>query len=447
MIDPTVLRRQYGEICKTESSKDEIIMNLFEYIKDLEKKLQNEKDEVDSQRRAVISYRDESNKYRAEKDGLVAEKRRLDYVSVLVDGDGMNFQERFIQDGKKGGHDAARALICAVQEHIKEVDPEASPTISCNIRVYSNAQGLTKVYRETGILRPDQDLSAFIRGFNMESPLCDFIDAGDGKECADVKVKGEIGLFAEDLNNIHCRRIIFCASADSGYARVLGPHRGSSRISLVKGPPFPREMAELAASLETVTFSDVFISSKLLPLVRRMSSQDTASPAVTSANMPASVPNPNSIPNYASAAKAPAAAAIARPRDSNTKAEPKPRLLVCLNARNQRVDSALKISSKEAVTALKRRKLCNQFHILGSCHHMATSRSCTHEHGPQLSKQELNDLMHIARSSPCYSGLTCRDINCISGHQCPYQDHCTYKECKFNDMHNVDTVIVRTLVV
>jgi hypothetical protein len=131
----------------------------------------------------------------------------LDYVSVLVDGDGMNvgdvclskegatpnkyqFRDRFIQDGKKGGHDAAQALIHAVQEHIKEIDPEASPIISCNIRVYSNVQGLTKVYRETGILRPDQDLSAFIRGFNMESPLCDFVDAGDGKECADVKIKG-----------------------------------------------------------------------------------------------------------------------------------------------------------------------------------------------------------------------------------------------------------------
>ncbi|KAL4747080.1 hypothetical protein BDW72DRAFT_209881 [Aspergillus terricola var. indicus] len=411
MIDPTVLRCQYDELCKAESSKDEIIMNLFEYIEDLEKKLQNEKDEVDSQRRAVSSHRDDSNKYRAERDDLVAQK----------------FQERFIQDGKKGGHDAARALIHAVQEHIKEIDPEASPTISCNIHVYSNVQGLTKVYRETGIVRPDEDLSAFIRGFNMESPLCDFIDAG---------------LFAEDLNNIHCRRIIFCASADSGYARVLGPHRGSTRISLVKGPPFPREMAELAASLETVTFSDVFRSSKLLPPARRMSAQDTDSPALTPASIPAIVPNPNSLLNYASAAKAPAAAAITASRDTNTKPEPKPRLLVCLNARNQRVDSALKKSSKEAVAALKRRKLCNHFHILGDCPYS----SCAHEHGPELSKQELNDLMRIARLTPCYSGNMCRDVNCISGHQCPYQYHCMHKECKFHkDMHNVDTVIVETM--
>ncbi|KAL4760384.1 CCCH zinc finger DNA binding protein [Aspergillus foveolatus] len=417
MIHPAVLRRQYDELCKAESSKDGIIKNLFEYIEDLEEKLQIEKNEVDSQRRAVISLRDERNEFKAQMEDLVAEK----------------FQNRFIQDGKKGGHDAAQALIHAVQEHIKEIDPKASPIISCNIRVYSNLQGLAKVYRETGILRPDQDLSAFIRGFNMESPLCDFVDAG---------------LFAEDINNIHCRRIIFCASADSGYVRVLGPHRGSRRISLVKGPPFPREMAELAASLETVTFSDVFKSSKLLPPVRRSSSQDTASPAITSTNMPAIVPNHNSILNYASAAKAAAAATIAPTKDSNTKSKSKPRLSVCLNARNQRIDSVLKKSSKEAIAALKSRKLCNQFHILGYCHNMAMYGNCTHEHGTELSIQELNDLMRIARWSPCFSGLMCRDVNCISGHQCPYQDHCTYKgDCKFKDTHNVDTVIVSTLEV
>ncbi|KAL4982433.1 hypothetical protein BDW68DRAFT_192148 [Aspergillus falconensis] len=424
MIDPVALRHQYEELCKVESSKDEIITKLFEHITDLEERLQNEKDEVDSQKRSVISYRNESREFKAERDALVSEK----------------FLERFIQDGKNGGHDAARALLHAVKEHIKQGDPEASPTTSYNIRVFANVAGLTKVYRETSILRPDQDLSAFIRGFNMENPLCDFIDAG---------------LFSEDLNNIHCRRIIFCASADSGYARVLGPHRGSTRISLVEGPPFPREMAELAASFETATFPDVFMSSKLRPLPARTASfgaqdQDTSIPIATAPTTPV----PSSAPNYASAAKAaaaasfpPASVATAVTSTAN-KPKSKPRLLVCLNARNQRVDSPLKTSPKEAVAAIKRRKFCNQYHILGYCHHMTTYGSCSHEHGPELSKQELNDLMCIARSTPCYSGLMCRDVDCISGHRCPYHERCTYPECRFpKDMHNVDLVIVRTLEV
>ncbi|KAJ0415236.1 hypothetical protein BJY00DRAFT_293747 [Aspergillus carlsbadensis] len=456
MIDPAALRQQYDEIRKAENSKDEIITNLFEYIKDLELKLENEKDEVDAQRRATISYRDDSRRYRAERDALASEKRKLSSVSVLVDGDGMNFLERFIQDGKNGGHDAARALIHAVKDHMKKVDPEASPATSYNIRVFANVLGLTKLYRETNLLRPGEDLSNFIRGFNMESPLCDFIDAGDGKECADVKIKG---LFAEDFNNIHCQHIFFCASADSGYARVLGPHRGSQKISLVEGTAFPREMAELAGSFDITSFPDVFMSTKLERPARVLSPpiQETPSSAIaaalapspTAAPAPAAVPAP--ISNYASAAKsaaaAPAVIAITPSKVTTApKTKAKPRLLVCLNARNQRVDSHIKTSSKEGLAAIKRRKLCNQYHLQGYCHNTATYGSCAHEHGPDLSAQELNDLAWIARSSPCYNGLSCRDVDCISGHRCAYGDYCTHKECKFHkDLHAVDTVIVRTL--
>ncbi|KAL4904316.1 hypothetical protein BDW74DRAFT_154604 [Aspergillus multicolor] len=455
MVDPITLRRQYDDLCKAESSKDEIITSLFDYIKDLELELEHEKDEVDAQKRATFSYRDDSRRYQAERDALVSEKRKLSSVSVLVDGDGMNFLERFIQDGKNGGHDAARALIQAVKDHIKQIDPEASPNISYSIRVYANVLGLAKVYREANILRPGEDLSNFIRGFNMESPLCDFVDAGDGKECADVKIKGH---FEKGMNNIHCQRIIFCASADSGYARVLGPHRGSSKISLVQGPPFPREMAELAATFEITSFPDVFMSSKIerpakvpQPIV-----QEIPTIAAVSTPTPAPGPAPSLVPapapaplfNWASAAKAAPATPSVTPSPITTKTNSKPRLLVCLNARNQRVDSPIKISSKEAVTALKRRKFCNQYHLLGFCHNLATYGSCNHEHGPELSKQELNDLMWIARSSPCFNGLNCRDVDCISGHRCAYGEYCLHKECKFHkDLHVVDTAIVRSLEV
>ncbi|KAL3441081.1 hypothetical protein BJX65DRAFT_289306 [Aspergillus insuetus] len=449
MIDPAALRRQYDEICRAENSKDEIITNLFEYIKDLELRLENEKDEVDAQKRATISYRDDSRRYLAERDALVSEKRKMSSVSVLVDGDGMHFLEQFIQDGKNGGHDAARALIYAVKDHMKKVDPGASPATSYNIRVFANVLGLTKLYRETNLLRPGEDLSNFIRGFNMESPLCDFIDAGDGKECADVKIKG---VFAEDLNNIHCQRIFFCASADSGYARVLGPHRGSQKISLVEGPAFPREMAELAATFDITSFSDVFMPSKLErpPRVISPPAQETPNLAIATAITPAPAAAAGPISNYASAAKTAATAPVIAMTPSKATTAPKtkakPRFLVCLNARNQRVDSPIKTSSKEALAAIKRRKFCNQYHLQGYCHNTATYGSCPHEHGPELTGQELNDLMWVARSSPCYNGLSCRDVDCISGHRCAYGDYCTHKECKFpKELHAVDTVIVRTL--
>jgi hypothetical protein len=57
------------------------------------------------------------------------------------------------------------------------------------VRVYANVRGLAKTYRDNGIL-PDLRFDDFVRGFNMGDVMCDYVDAGNGKECADEKVKG-----------------------------------------------------------------------------------------------------------------------------------------------------------------------------------------------------------------------------------------------------------------
>lgn len=60
------------------------------------------------------------------------------------------------------------------------------------IRVYANTRGLAKTYKESGILGQTAFLEDFIRGFNMGDAMCDFVDAGTGKECSDEKVKGAL---------------------------------------------------------------------------------------------------------------------------------------------------------------------------------------------------------------------------------------------------------------
>lgn len=80
----------------------------------------------------------------------------------------------------------------SVERHIRDIDPQASPNIQYRIRVYANVPGLMKTYREAHILRSNEALDPFIRGFNMENSLCDFIDAGNGKECSDVKIRGTL---------------------------------------------------------------------------------------------------------------------------------------------------------------------------------------------------------------------------------------------------------------
>lgn len=229
--------------------------------------------------------------------------------------------------------------------------------------------------------------------------------------------------------NVHCQRIIFCASADNGYARVLGPHRGSERISLVRGPPFASEMKELAESFVSTSFEEVFMSAKLR--TARKVSPCSTNTVITPPRTPT--------PNYASAAKA---APLLQPSPTVVPAAmgpTKPGLSICVNARGQRVDRHVRYSSRDNVDELKGRKLCNRFHLVGSCTY---GDDCTHKHGPSLSPRELIDLTHIARLSICPNGLFCREVNCTCGHRCP-RENCSGYGCRFPDsMHGVDTNIV-----
>ena len=90
--------------------------------------------------------------------------------------------------GLEGGKRTANLLKQAVGEELKSSVPTTAHHLQVVIRVYANVKGLAKTYKEMEIM-PKFD--EFIRGFNMGDALCDFIDAGNGKECSDEKVKGK----------------------------------------------------------------------------------------------------------------------------------------------------------------------------------------------------------------------------------------------------------------
>lgn len=241
--------------------------------------------------------------------------------------------------------------------------------------------------------------------------------------------------FEQNIVDVHCRRVVFCASADNGYARILGPHRGSRYISLVRGPPFAHEMKELAADFETTSFDQIFLSDKLRPTRRVSFSSQVQHTVITPPQSPT--------PNYASAAKS---APTPSPPTSSTNAfsakPPRARLPVCVNARGHRIDRPIQYSSKVNVDSLKQKKLCNKYHLTGSCPY---GDNCTHNHGPKLNSQQLNDLVFLARLSPCHGDVYCKDVDCISGHRCP-RDTCSGLGCRFPDsMHSVDTTIVMNI--
>lgn len=57
-------------------------------------------------------------------------------------------------------------------------------------RIYANVLGLGHAYQRRGVLSTRHSFYNFTRGFNTSGYMFDFIDAGDGRDGADTKIKG-----------------------------------------------------------------------------------------------------------------------------------------------------------------------------------------------------------------------------------------------------------------
>ena len=71
--------------------------------------------------------------------------------------------------------------------------------------MYANVYALVKTYRDSQLLREAGDVDRFISGFNKSYPLLNFIDAGNGKECVNGKIRESFKLH---VRNMHCRLVI-----------------------------------------------------------------------------------------------------------------------------------------------------------------------------------------------------------------------------------------------
>lgn len=315
------------------------------------------------------------------------------------------------------------------------------------VRVYANVKGLAKTYKEMEILPESASLDEFVRGFNMVDAMCDYVDAGNGKECSDEKVKGRprtVGqrsvsadfckaTFRNNLADVHCQQVFFGGTADNGYARLLGPFIEDEmvrrRITLLEGPPFAHELADIKDRFSIVSFDNVFRSQKLVNIKRRVSFHLTP-PGTPSAD-------------YATAAaRAPSTPIPASATQQGSAVSRRPVMAEILQNRlGQRVDSLLSYSQQDFLS-LKSRKLCNSFHLLRRCPYLDNYGNCQHEHGERLNDRQMVALRAVARQSPCPSGLYCSDPDCLFGHRCT-RDNCLRTNCRFSpDMHDVNTNVV-----
>lgn len=91
-----------------------------------------------------------------------------------------------------GGKRAASLLKQRVGETLRSWDSNTPHHLQVVVRVYANFKGLARVYKEMDSPLHDVPIDEFVRGFNMADDVCDYIDAGNGKECSDEKVKGNL---------------------------------------------------------------------------------------------------------------------------------------------------------------------------------------------------------------------------------------------------------------
>ncbi|KAF2794240.1 hypothetical protein K505DRAFT_275551, partial [Melanomma pulvis-pyrius CBS 109.77] len=167
----------------------------------------------------------------------------MNYVAVLVDGDCMPFVNELVAAGEPGGHQASRLLKTSVREYLRTKHPEVPDNVEITIGVYANFGGLAYAYCDAQVIGDPTELENFANGFNNEDALCEFVNADGGKKYADELLKAA---FQMNFDNVQCHHIVFGGSADDRYAPLLGPYIDSDKISLLQGPPFAKELAELA---------------------------------------------------------------------------------------------------------------------------------------------------------------------------------------------------------
>ncbi|PGH11185.1 hypothetical protein AJ79_05027 [Helicocarpus griseus UAMH5409] len=446
-------REQFVKLREANEAVYSFVEELLQKIEGLEHDIDEKKVLLEKQEDMADMYHQRSREVKAELMKTQQNMERNAYVSVLVDGDSMNFLDEFVRDGESGGQEAARLLIRNVSEYIQNELIDLRHDLAVIVRVYANLKGLRRTYQEADILDDENDFELFVRGFNMGHPMCDFVDAGAGKECSDEKIRETFKLHA---GNVHCKHIIFAGSTDNGYARLLGPYSSTEvgkRVTMLEGPPFERELAALKDKFRTTSFPTLFRDTKLPP-TRRVSF--SATPIHTPTPKPPSYASAASLssspPSYTGSSPptpAPSEKAPGSPNGSqngangstwvNGNGSTNSWTVVLRNKKGQRVDPPIK-PSPSIVQSLKSRKLCNPYHLLGTCHFLA----CKHEHGERLNDKMMEALRYVARLAPCPAGLECEDENCYSGHRCP-NNPCHRPNCHFpKEMHAVDTKVCKT---
>ncbi|KAL8884693.1 MAG: hypothetical protein Q9192_006787, partial [Flavoplaca navasiana] len=320
-------RQQHAQLQDAEVERNGLVESLLDEVDDVRKKLEIMESERDRERTAAAMF------HKSLQDSMADKKIFSAYIL-----------EQFLDDLTKklenGGEEAAELLRTAIRRYLQKSDLDVQADIETIVRVFANMRGLGKTLVDAKIMDNPEDLGRFVCGFNRKFTSFDFVDAGNGKECSDAKLKKNFEIF---IRNVHCKHIIFGGSADNGYARLLNSYTGdpstSKKITMLEGPPFATELVSIAEKLKQCSFPNVFRDTKIPP--RRVSFSTTPPRSKSPANT-----------SYASTVATSKASVDTTAPILSLKAEPQAEGVIPRNSKGQRVDLPIKVT-QQAVQYIK----------------------------------------------------------------------------------------------
>ena len=98
------------------------------------------------------------------------------FILVLLDGDGMIFDDNFISRGENGGREAAQLLWSSVTDFVQKTQLKLPSDYKVVTRIYANLKGLGDICQRSGIIEKPEIIEDFARGFTGSKQLFDFVD-------------------------------------------------------------------------------------------------------------------------------------------------------------------------------------------------------------------------------------------------------------------------------
>lgn len=165
--------------------------NLLSELNNLNELYRDEVNDHNAVRLANRSIQNQERILREELKGIEDIINRGAFTMVLLDGDGMIFNDQYLRAGEAGGREAATAFSEHLRNYFNGSVQDLPTDYKVIVRIYVNMKGLADACCRAGMIEDLTVLEDVYRGFTGSKILYDVVDVGSGKERADSKITGK----------------------------------------------------------------------------------------------------------------------------------------------------------------------------------------------------------------------------------------------------------------